>query len=76
VLADLRVHYVKANGSNRPKVFKLKAVELPARASLPLRKRLSLLQLTTRTHYPGTHKVELLINGRSHPLGKFDLVEP
>ena len=76
VLADLRVHYVKANGNKRPKVFKLKVVELPARASLPLSKRLLLSQLTTRTHYPGTHKVELLINGRSHPLGRFDLVEP
>lgn len=75
LLVDLRVHYVKANGSQRPKVFKLKAVELPARASLPLSKRLLLSQLTTRTHYPGTHKVELLINGRSHPLGQFDLVD-
>ena len=74
VLVDLRVHYVKANGRTTPKVFKLKAVELPARAAVRLAKRLSLSQLTTRTHYPGLHRVELLVNGRPHWLGTFHLI--
>ncbi len=72
-LADLRVAYVKAHGECRPKVFKLKQLELPAGASLRLSKRLSLAQLTTRTHHPGVHQIELLLNGRAHPLGHFDL---
>ncbi|GMV48588.1 MAG: hypothetical protein UZ03_NOB001003569 [Nitrospira sp. OLB3] len=74
LLADLRVSYVKANGTATPKVFKLKAVELPARAAVRLGKRLSLSQLTTRTHYPGLHRVELLVNGRPHSLGTFHLI--
>jgi len=36
---------------------------------------LSLAQLTTRTHYPGRHAVEVLINGRAHLLGTFELTD-
>jgi 3-methyladenine DNA glycosylase AlkC len=73
LLVDLRVRYIKANGTHRPKVFKLKTVELASRESLPLNKTLSLMQLTTRKHYPGTHHLELMVNGRAYPLGSFEL---
>lgn len=73
VLADLRVAYVKADGSTRAKVFKLRELELPAGASQPLAKRLSLAQMTTRIHHPGRHRVELMLNGRALALGQFDL---
>mgnify|MGYP003451571156 FL=1 len=75
LLVDLRVHYVKANGVQRPKVFKLKQVELVPRETAPVRKTLSLDQLTTRTHYPGRHAVEVLINGQAYPLGTFELTD-
>ena len=74
LLVDLRVQYVKTNGTQSPKVFKLKTVELAPREVLLLRKRLSLAQLTTRIHYPGKHHVEILVNGRTYPLGTFELV--
>ncbi len=73
VLADLQVHYVKANGDTAPKVFKLSTVEIAPGDTVTLGKTLSLAQMTTRTHYPGRHAVALLLNGRSHPLGQFDL---
>lgn len=75
-LVDLRVHYRKANGSASPKTFKLRTVALAPGASLSLSKQLSLAQMTTRTHYPGRHKLELLLNGRAHALGHFDLRAP
>lgn len=75
LLVDLRVHYVKASGVQRPKVFKLKQVELAPRETAPVRKTLALDQLTTRTHYPGRHAVEVLINGRPYPLGTFELTD-
>lgn len=75
LLVDLRVQYVKANGRHSPKVFKLKAVELAPRATLQLKKVLSLAQRTTRTHYPGRHRVELMVNGRAHLLGAFEVVK-
>ncbi len=73
VLVDLRVHYVKANGKHSPKVFKLKTVELAPRETIRFSKSLALTQFTTRTHYPGTHRIELLVNGRAYPLGRFQV---
>ena len=75
VLADLRVHYMKSNGKTGPKVFKLKTVELAPRASLHFEKTLSLADLTTRRHYPGRHRVEVLLNGRALALGEFLLAK-
>lgn len=73
VLADLRVHYVKAGGNTSAKAFKLKTLALPAGATQRLSKRLSLAQMTTRVHHPGAHRVELMLNGQAHALGKFEL---
>ncbi len=65
LLVDLRVHFVKANGRPSPKVFKLKELDLAPHASAELTKTISLAQHTTRTHYPGPHRVEVLVNGRA-----------
>ena len=73
-MADLVVHFVKARGTGA-KTFKLKAVELAPRASVELRKKIGLQQLTTRKHYPGIHKVEALLNGRRRSFGSFQLLE-
>jgi hypothetical protein len=34
---------------------------------------LSFKDLTTRRHYPGHHRIDLLINGIPHPLAAFDV---
>ena len=73
LLIDFVVHYVKANSSTRAKVFKLTACELAAGEQISLRKRLSLAAMTTRQHYAGEHRVELLINGQHVALGSFML---
>ena len=65
VLVDLRVHFVKANGSLRPKVFKGATLELAPGATGRVRKSVSLAQHSTRTHYPGRHRVEALVNGKA-----------
>ena len=74
VLVDLRVLYIKANGSSAAKVFKLKSIALSSHATLHLRKKLSLVEMTTRKHYAGCHAVELLVNGQVMPLGSFQLL--
>ena len=75
LLVDLRVYFVKANGKPSPKVFKLKELELDPQTSARLTKTISLAQHTTRTHYPGRHRVEVLVNGRASGIGEFDLGE-
>lgn len=73
VLADLRIHFVKAGGRTSPKVFKLKSVTLAPGGHARLVKTVSLADMTTRRHYPGTHGVELILNGRALALGSFKL---
>jgi hypothetical protein len=46
---------------------------LGAKAVASFSKRLSLKDLTTRKHYPGVHRVEVVVNGRALLLGKFEL---
>jgi len=74
VLVDLAVHYVKAKGLTRAKVFKLTTLELAPGQTAQLSKKLSLAEMTTRTHYPGVHPVAVLLNGQAQPLGAFELV--
>lgn len=75
LLIDLAVHCVKANGKTRPKVFKLKALRLPAGGSVRLRKVVSLKEMTTRKHHAGVHAMALLVNGRARALGEFGLLK-
>ena len=75
VLVDLQVHFIKANGKGSPKVFKLKAVEFAPQEVIHIQKKILLAQMTTRKHYPGLHKVEVLVNGSARRLGAFELAQ-
>jgi 3-methyladenine DNA glycosylase AlkC len=74
VLIDFKIHFRKSNGTTSPKVFKLKAVDLAPRARIRLGKTVSFREMTTRKHYPGTHRVEILVNGRAYPAGAFTVI--
>lgn len=74
VLVDFRIHFMKANGKASPKVFKLKALEIKAGGRVWLGKRVSLAAMTTRKHYPGIQRIEVLLNGEAQPLGSFEIV--
>jgi 3-methyladenine DNA glycosylase AlkC len=73
LLIDFRVHYVKANGKTSPKVFKGRKIDLAPGDTCPCTHTIALIQRTTRTHYPGTHRIDALVNGAAHPLGAFEL---
>ena len=64
LVVDYIVHFVKANKTTAPKVFKLKTVEIPANGLLEFSKRHHIKPITTRVYYPGLHFVEIQINGR------------
>ena len=70
LLADYAVHYVKASGKTAPKVFKLRKLVIPAGGRVSLEGRISFVDLTTRRHYPGVHRLELLLNGVAFPIGQ------
>jgi 3-methyladenine DNA glycosylase AlkC len=71
---NLAVHFVKARGEVRPKVFRLRAVSLPAGGEVRVGRTVSLAQLSTRRHHPGVHRVAFVVNGVAFPAGAFEVV--
>lgn len=71
LLVDVQVHFVKSNGSTSPKVFKIDMFELAPGERRTVRKTISVRQHTTRTHYPGRHSVDVLLNSVPTAIGDF-----
>ncbi len=60
---EYKVHYVKANGKTSPKVFQIKEANFEPGIH-KIRFTQHFQNLTTRKHYPGIHKIELVVNGK------------
>ena len=73
LVVDYAVHHVRANGSASPKVFKGWKLTLEPGEARTLEKRHSLKPVTTRTLYPGTHLVDLRVNGMALAEAAFEL---
>lgn len=67
---DYAIHHVKANGETKPKVFKLKTLNLNAGETSQINKHHAFRKITTRRYYAGTHSIEVLVNGQ--PFGRCD----
>jgi 3-methyladenine DNA glycosylase AlkC len=63
VVVDYRIHFQKASGKTSAKVFKFKTFDLKSRGEILLSKSHHLKEVTTRSHYPGLHLIEILVNG-------------
>jgi 3-methyladenine DNA glycosylase AlkC len=74
VVLDYAIHYHKANGTQRPKVFKWTTQTLKPGETCLLRKQHAFVVVTTRTLYPGPHAVEIFVNGESLAKAGFLLV--
>ena len=70
LLVDVAVHFVKAHGT-AAKVFKVARLTLPPRGKVELRAGFSLAVHTTRVPRPGTHAVDVLVNGQATRAGSF-----
>lgn len=73
LLVDYAVHFVKANGGTRPKVFKLRRLVLPPAARTNLGGSVSFKPMTTRRPRPGRHRIDVLVNGVVFPLASFEV---
>jgi len=76
--AKLRLEYfvylLKANGSLSKKIFKIKEKSYPARHKEVIAKKHSFKQFTSRTHYPGGHKLSIVVNGIEYETISFELM--
>ncbi len=70
----LRVHFLKSNGRHAAKVFALKDLTAQKGDSIELRKRLPFKAMTTRVLYPGSHHVEVVVNGVARGRRSFELL--
>lgn len=65
LVIDYLIDFVKANGTQSSKVFKLKIIELGPGESIILKKKHSLRPITTMTYYKGIHHLWIQINGKT-----------
>ena len=75
VRLEYRVDYVKARGKRSGKVFQIKEAEM-APGAHPVRRKLSLADLSTRKHYPGEHGLAVIVNGVAKADVSFSLTPP
>lgn len=69
---EYKIHYVKANGKTSPKVFQIKEVKFkPGNYAQKFSQAFG--DLTTRKHYVGLHKVDLVVNGEKKTECEFEL---
>jgi 3-methyladenine DNA glycosylase AlkC len=71
LLIDYIVHFLKANGTQSPKVFKLSQRILQAGEKIRIARKHSIAPITTRVYYPGIQSFQPQINGQV--FGRVDL---
>lgn len=64
VRVDYVVHYVKARGERRPKVFHLAETTLDGGERRGYTRAIDFKPITTRRYYAGLHRVEVRVNGQ------------
>ncbi|WP_214770341.1 DNA alkylation repair protein [Exiguobacterium sp. s133] len=67
---EYAIDYVKQRGMSQ-KVFRISERQVAGRETFT--KRQSFRNLTRRVHYPGTHRVTILINGQAYATATFDV---
>lgn len=60
------VYYVKANGSANRKLFKITENNYEPGKKINFSRALRFHDMTTRKHYPGVHKITVVINGQEY----------
>lgn len=73
VLAEYRVHFLKKNGSRKPSVFRLGKFTLEPGETRMVTKTHPFRVTSTRTYYPGTQAISLVINGHEREPVDFEL---
>ena len=71
LMIDYLIHFMKANGTQAPKVFKLSQKTLQPGQTITIRRVHKIKPITTRVYYPGIQTFQPQINGVA--LGKVDL---
>ncbi|MET0244402.1 MAG: DNA alkylation repair protein [Flavitalea sp.] len=60
---ELGVYYVKSSGGVSRKLFKITERIVDSGETVTFKRKLSFKDLTTRKHYPGRHRIVVVVNG-------------
>lgn len=63
VRIEYAIDYVKKNGKQSRKIFKISEVNFEKNKIKKYNRRQSFKNMTTRTHYPGLHTLSIIVNG-------------
>jgi 3-methyladenine DNA glycosylase AlkC len=74
LVVDYRLHYARAGGKTSAKVFKLKTFDIAAGKTVALCISQTIRDFSTRRHHPGSHDVELIVNGQTMATASFHLL--
>jgi 3-methyladenine DNA glycosylase AlkC len=75
LMVDYVVHFQKANGKQAPKVFKWLDRRYDSKTNEQVERKHSFRKISTRKYYPGTHKLEVMVNGIKKAQIEFELLE-
>lgn len=71
---EYAIYYVKANGKQSKKLFKITENTYKAGVNYTFSRSQAFRDMTTRKHYPGVHKLAVVINGVEMASGEFTLL--
>lgn len=72
VRMEYAVYFVKARGKSSKKVFQIIEKDYEA-GSYSISRKQSFQEQTTRKHYPGTHRISIIVNGEEKAKATFEL---
>lgn len=75
VLGEYRVHFLKKNGTRRPSVFRLGKFTLAPGETRRVEKTHAFRVTGTRTYYPGTQALSVVVNGLVSEPVEFELTD-
>jgi len=67
------IDFMKANGKHNRKIFQISEITFKANQKKAYEKTHSFEELSTRKHYPGLHKITLIVNGVEQGTLEFEL---
>ena len=70
---EYAIYYVKANGKHNRKLFRITENEYESLVPYSFKRGQSFKDMTTRKHYPGLHKIAIVVNGKELATNEFDL---
>jgi 3-methyladenine DNA glycosylase AlkC len=71
---EYKIYYMKANGKQSPKIFKI-TENYYGQTTVTFNRKQAFTNFSTRKHYPGQHKVSIVINGKEMVETTFNVIQ-